>query len=374
MSASQLFETVFGETPQSVASAPGRVNMIGEHTDYNGGFVLPVALAQRTHVALRLTTGRPSRAVSAQRDPNVPEYFDAADSAPDTSFVGYLKGAFKALRSAGYEVHAADVAVDSEVPIGSGLASSAALLVATIRACEAALGTSIPATTIAELAYSAEHDFVGIPVGRMDPTASALATTDSALFLNTRSMQYERVALPDSVELIVIDSGIRHAHGSGGYRSRRQQCETAAALLGVRLLCDLEVATDFESLEGWETLSEELRKRTRHVVSENLRVMAAVSAMHDHDGVALGALLDASHVSLRDDFQVSTAEVNALVDATRQAPGCLGARMTGGGFGGAIVALAHAGSGHLVATQALRAYHARVTAVRGCIVTPAEPS
>jgi galactokinase len=169
MSASQLFEAAFGNEPQAIASAPGRVNLIGEHTDYNGGFVLPLAIPQRTHVAVRLRSGMPSRAVSAQRNPHEIEYFEVLDSEPDTSFVGYLKGAFKALRAAGHDVHAADVAVNSDVPIGSGLASSAALLVATLRACEAALGTTLPAATLAEMAYSAEHDFVGIPVGKMTP-------------------------------------------------------------------------------------------------------------------------------------------------------------------------------------------------------------
>jgi galactokinase len=369
MSTSLLFTKAFGTEPQAVASAPGRVNLIGEHTDYNGGFVLPLALAQRTQVAVRLKSGTLSRAISAQRNPSEPEYFDAAAPEADTSFVGYLKGAFKALTSAGYPVIAADVAVDSDVPIGSGLASSAALLVATLRACEGALGVTIPPGDIAELAYRAEHDFVGIPVGKMDPTACALATTDTALFLNTRSMHYERVALPDSVELVIIDSGIRHAHGTGGYRSRRAQCETAAQRLHVRLLCDLE-ASNFTQLDGWETLSPELQKRTRHVVSENLRVVAAVAAMHDHNALALGALLNASHASLRDDFAVSTAEVDALVDATREMTGCLGARMTGGGFGGAIIALVQPGTAEYVATHALEAYHKRVPAVHGTIVSP----
>lgn len=371
MNAAELFQTVFAQAPDAVESAPGRVNLIGEHTDYNGGFVLPLAIPQATQVAVRLTSAGAHRAVSAQLSPISVFNFALEPTKHRSLFVEYLKGALAVLGQAGHSVAGIELAVDSTVPIGSGLASSAALLVATLRALARALGVDAPPELVADWAYRAEHDFVGIPVGRMDPMACAFATPDHALFLNTDSLAHESVALPGRAELVVLDSGLRHTHGTGGYRQRRAECELAAATLGVEKLCTIDPNREFLALPQWERLSGELRARVRHVVSENQRVLAAVDAMRREDLVELGTLLDASHASLRDDFAVSTPEVNALVEVTRRAPGCFGARMTGGGFGGAIVALVQAGFGKSVAEYALDKYHERVTEVRGTAVVPA---
>jgi galactokinase len=363
----RLFEAAFGGQPAVTTSAPGRVNLIGEHVDYNGGHVLPLAIAQSTHVALRLRDDGPVRGASAQVDAGLP--YAAGDGG---SFLAHLTGAFEALAAGGFGTGSADIAIDSDVPIGSGLSSSAALLVATLRAVSQARGLELTAVTIAGLAHRAETEFVGVPVGTMDSMASSLGSVDSALFLDTESLSFERVAMPAGVEVVVVDSGIRHDHSTGGYRMRRTECERAAATLGVHRLCDLSKSEqDLSAVQGWGLLSPTLQQRVRHVVTENRRVLRAVQAMRNRDLRQLGQCLDESHASLRDWFEVSTPEVDALVEATRAAPGCIGARMTGGGFGGAIVALTHQGTAESVARNAVNAYVARVPNAKPRIVMPA---
>ena len=329
----------FGRRPDVTADAPGRVNVIGEHTDYNGGFVLPSAIPQRTAVALarrgddrvRIATEDATIAAAEQ----VAEY-RLGDERRAGRWSDYVAGCTKMLDDAGYRVGGFDATIASTVPVGGGLSSSAALEVSVLRALKAAFALDLDDVALALVAHRAEHDFVGARVGVMDQMASSLADTATALFLDTRSLQWERVALPAAMELAVIDSGIAHRHASGGYNTRRSECERAAALLGIGSLRELGE----DALERAATLPPPLDRRVRHVVTENARVLAAVAALRSGDVERLGRLVDASHDSLRDDYEVSVPDVDRLVELARADRDVFGARMTGGGFGGAIVAVA----------------------------------
>ena len=368
-----LFTASYGRAPSHVETAPGRVNLIGEHTDYNGGYVLPMTLPRRTAVALVVNESRQFRAVSEQVKQANASRFDEPSAGP-IGFHDYLRGACLALAERGHSVPGLDVAIGSDVPMGSGLSSSAALLVATLRALRSALGLGYSDFDLAQIAHRAEHAFVGVPVGVMDPMACSLATPASALFLNTTTLEHENVAFPSQLELAVIDSGQHHEHASGEYRSRRNECERAAAALGVKLLCDLEHAEN--AVERFEaaSLSSKLRARVSHVLSENRRVADAVDALRRKDGEHLGHLLRASHASLRDDFEVSTPEIDALVETAIAVPGCLGARITGGGFGGSIVVLTRKGEAAHVASETIENSARRLAHLQPRIVMPWSPS
>ncbi len=330
-----VFERAFGRTPDVLERAPGRVNLIGEHTDYSGGFVLPMAIPQRTEIALARATGGDGvcRVVSANHGGRAPAMFEIGREERTGTWIDYVQGVVKALRETGVLVPAFDAAVASDVPIGAGLSSSAALEVALLRGLRALVGFPLDDVTIAQLGRKAENELVGAPVGIMDQMASSLADATTALFLDTRTLAYERVPLPDDTEILVIDSGVAHDHAAGDYRTRRSEVERAAAALGVKELRDI----DDPAVAG--ALKEPIGRRARHVVSENARVLAAVRAMREGDLPALGKLMDASHASLRDDFQVTVPDVDRLVALAQGDPEVIGARMTGGGFGGAIVAL-----------------------------------
>lgn len=363
-----LFEATYGHAPSHVESAPGRVNLIGEHTDYNGGLVLPMALPQRTAAALFVNQSGQFRAVSEQLESAEGFTFDGP-VAPRITFHDYLRGACQALAERGRPVPGLEMAISSDVPIGSGLSSSAALLIAALRALRSALALGYSDFDLAQIAHRAEYFFVGVPVGVMDPMACSLAASDSALLLNTQTLGYDNVAFPSLLELAVIDSGQQHEHASGEYRSRRAECEAAARALGVKLLCELHVEKVTERFEA-ASLSPKLRARVSHVLSENRRVADAVAALRREDGEHLGRLLLASHASLRDDFEVSTPEIDALVDAATAVPGCLGARITGGGFGGSIVILTRQGEAARVARETLASSAQRVPSLRSRVVVP----
>lgn len=368
-----LFETTYGYAPTHVDSAPGRVNLIGEHTDYNGGSVLPMTLPQRTAAALVVNDSGQFRAVSEQVMHGEAALLDAPSPAR-IAFPDYLRGACRALGERGQAVPGLDVAISSDVPIGSGLSSSAALLVAALRALRSALGLGYTDFGLAQLAHRAEHHFVGVPVGVMDPMACSLATRDSALLLNTQTLHYENVPFPSQLELAVIDSGQHHEHASGEYRTRRNECEEAARALGVKLLCDLDQDENLAQRFEGASLSPKLRARVSHVLSENLRVVAAVDALRRSDAEQLGRLLAASHASLRDDFEVSTPEIDGLVAAASAVSGCLGARITGGGFGGSIVILTRKGEAARVANETLASSAPRMAGLRPRVIVPTSAS
>jgi galactokinase len=337
-----------------VRDAPGRVNLIGEHTDYNGGFVLPIATPQRTTVSL---APRPDARAVVHSDRvgahDETHAFVVGEERPVGRWVDYVQGVTAALRAGGHRIRGFEARITSTVPAGAGLASSAALEIACLRALAAAFGLAIDAMEAARIAHAAETDFVGAPVGVMDQIATSVGTPGMALFLDTRSLELEPIPLPPSVELLVIDSGIPHAHARGEYRVRRAECDAAAARIGVAALRDVDRA----ALDRAQ-LPEPLARRARHVVTENERVIAARAALRAGEVAAFGALMDASHRSLRDDFDVSVPHVDCLVGHARSHPDVLGARLTGGGFGGAIVALARAGSAAAAGRRIAAAYAA----------------
>jgi galactokinase len=336
--------------------APGRVNLIGEHTDYNEGFVLPIATPQRTVVTLAPRGDSRARVHSSDIDgAEADQMFIVGDERRTGGWIDYVQGVTSAMRARGWTVRGFDGRIRSDVPLGAGLSSSAALEIAVVRALAAAFDLAIDEIEVARIGHVAETRFVGAPVGIMDQMAASLATADEALFLDTRSLQFERVAIPRTVELVVIDSGITHRHAAGAYRTRRAECDEAARLLGVRALRDV-TAADLDR----QSLPEPLQRRARHVISENDRVLTVRDALKRGDVEAVGAMMNASHQSMRDDFEVSTPEIDELVAIARAHSDVVGARLTGGGFGGAIVALAVRGRGTAAAQQIAAAYAAGV--------------
>jgi galactokinase len=357
------FPSLFGRPAEVVASAPGRVNLIGEHTDYNGGLVLPTAIPQRTTVELALRDDGRVRVASAAVGGDARTYRLGAE-ARSGDWLDYVQGCTRVLAERA-ALRGFDALVTSDVPLGGGLSSSAALEVALLRALRTALALPLDDLALALLAHRAEHDFVGVRVGVMDQMAASLADMRTALFLDARSLAHTAVPLPASLALLVIDSGIAHRLIGGGYAERREECERAAALLGVATLRDVGP----DDLARAPTLPDPLFRRARHVVTENARVSEAVAALRRGDVAALGALFLASHASMRDDFAVSLPELDALVEIAAADPAVYGARLTGGGFGGAVVAAARADAGPDTAARIAQAYRAR-TGARGRALVP----
>jgi galactokinase len=349
-----------------VASAPGRVNLIGEHTDYNGGFVLPTTIPQRTRVELCVRADRLVRAWSAAySQPGDYSEYELGMESPRGSWLDYIQGVTYALEAAGHEIGGFDARIDSSVPSGSGLSSSAALEISLLRALREAFGLAASDVDLARLGQRAENDFVGARVGIMDQMAASLGDEASALFLDTRSLEYHRVPLPRGADLLVIHSGITHSHAAGEYNQRRSQCEQACHRLGVELLRECSL----DDLDRINALPEPLNRRARHVVTENARVLKAVQAMERDDVAALGRLFGDSHASMRDDYEVSIAEIDTLVELAASNDEVLGARMTGGGFGGSIVALTAPGAAARAGQRIVAAYAAR-TGRTGTILVP----
>jgi galactokinase len=351
--AAERFGAHFARAPEIAASAPGRVNLMGEHTDYNGGFVLPIALPRETHVALAPRADRTVRVVSANvPSADGPESYTLGAEAPGRGWLDYVQGITAILGAAGHAIGGFDAAVASTVPLGGGLASSAALEVALLRALRTAFGLPLDDVSLALCGQRAENEFVGARVGIMDQMAASLADAGAALFLDTRGLSYERLPLPAAADLVALDSGVRHAHAAGDYNTRRAECERACALLGVAQLRDLSLA-DVPRLGA---LPAPLDQRARHVVTENARVLAAVVALRAGDVAGLGTLFTASHASQRDDYAVTVPDIDLLVALAERDPSVYGARLTGGGFGGAIVLLARAGAGCAAAERIAAAY------------------
>ena len=317
-------------------AAPGRVNLIGEHTDYNDGYVLPLALPQRTVVTASVVPDGPSRVHSLQV-PDDQVAFQAATVEPGhlIGWAAYVAGVVWALREAGYPVGDLDVTVDGDVPVGAGLSSSAALECAAALAWTDLFGVRIDRTALARLCQRAENEFVGAPTGIMDQMASLHGSEGHLVFLDTRSMDISHVRFDlaaAGLSLLVVDTRAPHRHVDGEYAARRRDCEEAASLLGVPALRDA-------NLDGLDALPARLLPRARHVVTENARVLEVVHALGSGaDPREIGPALTASHVSLRDDFEVTVPEVDVAVDALLEA-GAHGARITGGGFGGCVIAL-----------------------------------
>ncbi len=336
------------------AEAPGRVNLIGEHTDYHDGFVLPCAVPQRAFATLHVHgAGGRVRATSAEL-PETIEY-ELGHERAERTWGDYIKGLTWVLREAGFALGGFDLHLHSEIPLGSGLSSSAAVEIAGMRALRTAFDLPISDIGLARLAQRAEVEFVGAPVGIMDQMASSLAGERHALFLDTRTLETEQIPLPPGLELLVINSGVTHQHAGGDYATRRRESEEAARLLGVTKLRD---GTP-QMLERADRLPDPLGRRARHVITENARVLEACDALRHADLVRLGRLFSASHASMRDDYEVSVPPVDLLVALTEAQPAVFGARMTGGGFGGAIVAAVEAGRSAAIGRAVVEAYRSK---------------
>jgi galactokinase len=322
-----------GRPPVGIWSAPGRANLIGEHLDYNGGWVLPFAIGLRTAVAVGVRDDDRIRCWSLQDAATADISLD--DVVTTRGWSSYVIGTVWAMRAAGAGVRGLDIVVDGDVPLGGGLSSSAALECAVAVAANDLSGGDLDRLALAQAGQRAERDVVGAPVGIMDQMASLLGREGHGLLLDCATLHSRGIALPlaeTETRLLVVDTGTRHDHACGGYADRRRECETAAAALGV----DHLALADADRIG--EVGSAVVRRRARHVVSEQQRVHDVVHALQRTDMAGVGAALTASHASLRDDFEISVPELDGAVDAALGA-GALGARLTGGGFGGCVLAL-----------------------------------
>jgi galactokinase len=376
------FQQIFNVVPDVEASAPGRVNLLGEHTDYNDGFVLPTAIPQKTAVTIGYSLDDRHHFYSAnlaawadvdpaiQPSPPIPcrdvacyvstregsrrrgegkEGFDnrTRDKSKLSGFASYIYGCIRAVEAAGYNVPPLNIFVNSSVPIGSGLSSSAALEVATLRGLRSLLDLDLDDVEIARLGQQAEIQYAGVSCGILDQMASSLADLEHMLFLDTRTLDRQLLPFPAGAEIIVIDSGVTRSLAGSGYNQRRAECESAARQLGVKALRDVKDPQMADSLPDL------LRKRARHVIAENNRVLQVLEGI---SAETFGELMNASHASLRDDYEVSIPALDRLVDILQNTSGAFGARLTGAGFGGAVVALVAAGEGKAIARTVLDRY------------------
>jgi galactokinase len=351
-----LFRAAFGTAPSGFWRAPGRVNLIGEHTDYNDGFVLPFAIDRATTIALSPRDDDRIRLISTF-DEHVVESDVAAVA--ERGFEGWSAYPLGVAWAIGERVPGAvrgfDVAVDSDVPVGAGLSSSAAIEMAVAVALDDVWRLGLSRSDLARIGQRAENIAVGAPTGIMDQSASVFGQADAAVFLDCRSLEVEQVPLGfDAADLVllVVDTKVEHQHATGGYRDRREACERGAAAMGVPALRDLTVA-DLPRAEA--LLDDVTYRRVKHIVTEDERVLESVAALKAGDLTRFGVLMGESHVSMRDDFEISVPQLDAVVE-TAQAAGAMGARMTGGGFGGCAIALVHRDQAEPLAAQVVQVF------------------
>jgi galactokinase len=335
------FQKMFGTTPDIIARAPGRVNLIGEHTDYNDGFVLPAAIDRTIEFGARRREDNVVHAYAIDFQDQTEFSLDAIEKDGQHPWSNYLRGVFKFLQEDGHRLAGADVAFGGNVPREAGLSSSAAVEVGAVALSMNLFNIELDPLEVVRLARRAENEFVNVPCGIMDQFVCALGKRDHALFLDCRDLTYRHVPLSGRVKIVVCNSGVRRALASSEYEIRLQQCRQAVAQLGttglaVKSLREIDL-TDLEVAR--HSLSEILLKRARHIVSENDRVLKAVKHLENGDLESFGRLMIASHESLRDDYEVSCRELDVLVELALKQPGVLGARMTGAGFGGCTVNL-----------------------------------
>ncbi|MEN3331817.1 MAG: galactokinase [Blastocatellia bacterium] len=340
---SQKFQIAFGDQPR-VFRAPGRVNLIGEHTDYNDGFVMPAAIDLSTYVAIAPRDDRLLTILSEGFDEVTELNLDRYAPHGTGHWSDYVRGVAVELMQAGFKLRGANLLIASNLPVGAGLSSSAAVEVATALALLSIIDATMDGVPLAKLCQRAENEYVGARVGIMDQFISANGRANHALMLDCRSLDFRLLPLPESVRLVIANTMVKHSIASGEYNARRAECETAARLLArriakVRALRDVTPA-DVERYR--DDLPETVYKRARHVVSENERVLRAAEALASGDLAAFGQLMRQSHLSLRDDYEVSCEELDVMVEIAAKLPGCYGARMTGGGFGGCTVNLVDA--------------------------------
>jgi galactokinase len=328
------FRIQFQTRPEFVLRAPGRVNLIGEHTDYNDGFVLPMAIDRAIWIAFRPRSDRHVSVHSLDFDQAAD--FDLDSLTPDEGWPEYIKGVTHELQVANYKLGGWEGVIAGDIPRGAGLSSSAALELAAARAFAAVSNFEWDAKRMARLAQEAENKWIGVNCGIMDQMVIAIAKEGHALYLDCRSLETQYIPLPKEISVVVLDTSTRRGLVDSVYNERRSQCEAAARFFGVKALRDVSVAM-FEKQN--KTLEDPTRRRARHVITENTRVLQAIDAMGSGNSSELGRLLRESHISLRDDFEVTNAALNQIVETAQEQNGCYGARMTGAGFGGCAVAL-----------------------------------
>jgi galactokinase len=358
--AAAAFRLKFNQEPRAIGVAPGRVNLIGEHVDYEGGLVLPMAIDRWLVVALGTHDEDVMRGASVQMDSaagTVTEWGPGNDSCA-TGWLKYVAGVWHGYRERGWAPRGINLAVVSSLPPGAGLSSSAALETATAVAMESAGAPALSADERAMLCLKAEHDFAGVPCGAMDQLVVGKAEAGRALLIDCRSLETQSVPLPDGIGVLVVNTGVRHELAASEYPKRRAECREAAALLGVEMLREATLNSPAKTLLGAGHAT--LRNRAEHVVREIERTRAFADAMAASDLAAAGELMRASHDSLRDLFEVSCAELDTLVTVGRGMPEVLGCRMTGGGFGGSAVFLVEESSIEAVARDIQSRYRAEI--------------
>lgn len=366
---STIFQTQFKQPAQLEVFAAGRVNLIGEHTDYNDGLVLPTAIPQKARLQLAKQSAGKVSLYSLQMNQKR-DYVLGTEQAGQ-GWIDYAQAVTHLLQLEGYQIAGFQGVISSDVPLGSGLSSSAAFLVVLLRGIRGLFELQISDLEIAKLAQRAENGpIVGARVGLMDQMACSLANEGEALFIDFKTIEFERVVLPKNAELVIIHSGIAHSNahdgGSRNYKTRRAECESACELLGITTLRDLEL----QDLGRINALPSPYSNRARHVVTENARVLETVAALKACDLEQVGQLFGASHVSMRDDYDMSEPEIDTLVKIAQAHPGIYGARLTGGGFGGSIVALAKLGQGR-AAGEAIALEYQKRTGKTPKLLTPA---
>jgi len=337
------FVSRFGGQPK-LFRAPGRVNIIGGHTDYNEGFVLPTTTGLHTWLAISPRPDRILRAFSCRFDSLEEINLDRIESRGDAQWSEYVKGVASILEDAGHSLRGADIVIDGDIPLGGGLSSSASLEIVLAFALLDCAEVAIERGDLAQLCQRVETDFVGVRCGIMDQFVISHCANDRAMMLDCRSLEFQSVAMPADARLLVVDTGVSHRLPAGEYNSRREECEQAVALLASKIpqlgaLRDLELA---QLEDEKKMLDDRLYRRCRHVVTENQRVNDANSALRRGNVARLGELITASHVSLRDDYEISCAELDSLVEIMISCPEVYGARLVGGGFGGCALCLVDA--------------------------------
>ncbi len=360
-----FFQKLYGSAPQKAVQAPGRVNIIGEHTDYNDGFCLPMAIERDVRIAVSATESASISVASCEKQESGAVTFDlCADVTkdPDHAWVDYVKGCVVVLLAEGIPVRGCQMVITGNVPLGSGLSSSAALEVAVIHALLCAAEHHMPAERIAVLAQRAENSYVGTNCGILDQLSSSCGMDGSAMLMDCRSLALTPAPLPKDVCIVIADTGKRRGLVDSLYNERRAQCEAGAAALSVSHLRDVSMH-GLAAAHAKGELDADALRRCEHVVAENGRTFAAAACLRAEDSVALGYLMDQSHTDLRDKFEVSCPELDAMVTFARTLPGCLGSRMTGAGFGGCTVSLVQRSEADAFVQKLAQAYQAAYPAM-----------
>jgi galactokinase len=349
----QEFAARFGDDPRLIVRAPGRVNLIGEHTDYNDGFVLPLAIQHAVWIALRPRSDGAVALTSIDFDDSV-EFSLSEIVKRDSLWAEYIKGVAWSMQEAGLTLHGWEGVIMGDVPMGAGLSSSAAIEVAAARAFAAVSDIPWDAARMAKLCQRAENKWIGVNSGIMDQMISAAGVEGRAVLIDCRHLTLEAVPFPAGTAVAILDTATRRELATGSkYNERRQQCEDAARAFGVKALRDLDPARLMREIDRLDPL---VARRARHIITENARTLQAAAAMRAGDPDEVGGLMNASHISMRDDFEISRSELDTMVEIAQAHAACYGARMTGGGFGGCAVALIRADDADSFAADVAAAY------------------